>query len=258
MKDGTDNRPSIVQYWHSEPPVEVGELMDTWQMAAEQDFEYRRFNDALALDFIDRHFDGRTKRAYLACGVPAMRADVFRICALLIRPGVYVDADMKSTGRGRGGSVARPTPMPLLPLYSKFGRGILLRRGERIANGFMIVKAAWDPLLRVLLDRAVNNIERRISNNVCAVTGPWIITRLWRELGPLHTLFNGFEMLTVDELSPYVRMIGNLQYKKTTDHWVVAQRGRSIFIDAPLPDLERHSEYACSTAECVDTDEVGR
>lgn len=203
--------------------------MDTWRLAANEGFEYKRFDDNLALEFIRKHYDARTQRAYLACAVPAMKADLFRVCALLIDPGIYVDADMRRSGGGRRNRWLDEESSPLLPLYQRLPRGLLLKRENTVANGFMIVKRPQDRLLQATLNAAIDNIEHRICNNVYTVTGPGIATRWLKELGSSHEYFRDFEFWRVDMLSPYMRMVGKLPYKTTADHWVNAQNARSIY-----------------------------
>ena len=224
-------RPFIIQFWHGIPPAEVETLMDTWRLAANEGFEYARFDDRAASRFIEEHFDRRVHSAYLACAIPAMKADFFRICALLIHPGIYVDADMRRTGIGRRSIFLREQSKPLPTLYDQLARGLLFRRDLRIANGFIIVKRQQDPLLIALLLIVVQNIEKRQSNNVYAVTGPGVTTNLFNRVGAAHEYFADFELWTADRLSPFMRMVGKLPYKQTSDHWVIAQKMRSIYVE---------------------------
>jgi mannosyltransferase OCH1-like enzyme len=215
--------PLILQYWHNEPPGEVRELMEGWK--AEEGFCYKLFDDAAALAFIDEHFDDRTRSAYLSCAVPAMKSDVIRLCVLLVQPGIYVDADIR-----RHSAV----DTPLMPLYRRLKRGLLYKkdfpsRPPRITNSFIAVTEPGDRLLQVLLETAVDNIERRISNSVWEVTGPGIATQLFRDLGHGHELFRGFELWNYEALGLYMRHMSKLSYKSTEDHWVLAQAARSIF-----------------------------
>ena len=224
-------RPILVQYWHAQPPAEVQELMDTWRTADDEGFEYACFNDESALQFIRRHYDERTEKAYRSCAVPAMKADLFRICALLVRPGIYVDADMRRTGKGERGFFRRDESKPLRPFFQTLKRGILFRREDRVANGFIVVRNSNDNLLRAILNIALNNIEKKISNNVYVVTGPGVATKLFKAHGADHEYFRGFEFWSQDDLMPYMRMVGNLPYKRSDDHWVTAQSKRTIFVD---------------------------
>ena len=167
----TADKPQIVQYWHTSPPPEVSELMETWRLSSAEGFDYLLFDDETALEFIREHFDTRTVAAYMACAVPAMKADFFRICALLVRPGLYADADMRRTGKGKRPFFLRDTSTPLMPFYDRLERGVLFKRESRIANSFIIIKKREDPLLKAILANAIDNIEKRISNNVYLVTG---------------------------------------------------------------------------------------
>jgi mannosyltransferase OCH1-like enzyme len=221
--------PLILQYWHNEPPPDVGQLMDGWKAASEEGFCYRLFDDAAALEFIGQHYDNRIRSAYLSCAVPAMKSDLLRLCVLLVQPGLYVDSDFR---RQRA---------PLMPLFGRLTRGLLYKKEfafqpPRITNSVIVVSEPGDRLLRVLLQTAVDNIERRISNNVWEVTGPAIATRLFRELGPAHDLFDGFELWSSEDLEPYLQHVSKLQYKSSADHWVMAQAAGSIF--APLAPFE--------------------
>jgi len=223
--------PIIVQYWHESPPIEIRDLMGTWERAAGEGFEYHSFDDASARQFIRLHYDRRTEEAFLSCAVPAMRADFFRICALLVRPGIYVDADTRRTGVTTGFRFRSEQSAPLLPLYHRLQRGLLFQRETRVSNAFMIVKRAPDPLLHAILSRVIDNIEARASNNVFFVTGPGVITKLKNQFGMEHEYFRDFDLWTADDLLPYMRLVGKLPYKQTEDHWLNAQKVRSIFAD---------------------------
>jgi mannosyltransferase OCH1-like enzyme len=51
------------------------------------------FDEHSAKAFIGRSLDARHERAFERCYHPAMQADYFRLCYLLIEGGFYVDAD---------------------------------------------------------------------------------------------------------------------------------------------------------------------
>ena len=232
-----ENAPLVLQYWHTKPPQEVQDLMDGWKSSSEEGFCYKLFDDPTALAFISDHFDERTRAAYLDCAVPAMKADLLRLCVLLIHPGIFVDADMRRHGTGGesiGVSLGHEPRASLMSLFEHLKRGLMLKkifrdRPPRIANGFIVVKEPGDSLLRTMLETAVDNIERRTSNNVWKVTGPGIATDLFRKLGHEHDLFKEFEFWAYGELEPYLHNVSKLQYKLTEDHWLLAQAARSIF-----------------------------
>jgi mannosyltransferase OCH1-like enzyme len=206
----------IFQYWDSSPPGEVAELMATWETAAKEGFEYRSFDDSAALAFIRDRFGDRVAQAYLCCGVPAMKADLFRYCALATSPGIYADAD---TGR-----VA-----PVMPLYKRLRRGLLMQRRNNVANDFMIATQPGDSLVREILRQAVENIEGKVANDVWRVTGPGIATRLLKQHGNQSALFEGYEFWPVKTVRKYVQFNWDLPYKSTDLHWVNSQKTAVIF-----------------------------
>ncbi|UOM37207.1 glycosyltransferase family 32 protein [Acuticoccus sp. I52.16.1] len=213
---------NLFQFWNSpEPPAEVAALMDTWK--ADPDFVYRRFTEADAEAYIAQRFEARTLAAYRACAIPAMQADLFRYCALYEEGGVYVDADSENGGNLAGFIADAP-------------RGMLMTREVRIANDFLFVRAARDPLYEKVIRQAVENIEQRISNNVWAVTGPAIMTRMYRT-PEQRPWFDGFVVHPVQEVRKIVQFRHKLAYKSTGVDWRagLAEGAASIFVDAPPP-----------------------
>ena len=158
----------IVQYWNtSPPPAEVAALIDT---VREQNAGCRHllFDEATAGAFIAAHFGDREVSAFRACAVPAMQADYFRYCAMLVLGGVYIDADMLCTGS-------------IEPLFTSDEEAhFYIRPGrEVIPNGFFMVRSPGHPMLRCALDLATVNIERRAFKNAWMTTGPGVFSILY-------------------------------------------------------------------------------
>ena len=211
-------KPIVFQFWDTTPlPSEIVLLINTWD-AVNPDFDHRVYNDATSAEFISEHIGSAALDAYRACGVAAMKADLFRYCALFTFGGVYVDADTRYMGN-------------LLDLYNTCRRGLLFRRQKNVANDFIIVKNPQDDLIKYTLDTAINNISSRISNNVWEVTGPGIMTSLWRksEGNINNSLFRDFSVVEERELRTVVGFDWSLQYKKNPGHWVSAMTLHSIF-----------------------------
>lgn len=163
---------TIVQYWHSsEVPAEVRQSTATFR---DQNPEMRHLlaHEAEAAAFIAERFTDRELCAFQACAVPAMQSDYFRCCAILALGGIYAD-------------VGLACKRPLDSLVRSVGGGLLVRLtpGGTISNGFFVFPAPGHPMLRLALDIATSNIERRIATAVNRVTGPWIFTCMaeaWR------------------------------------------------------------------------------
>ncbi|MBY4949553.1 glycosyltransferase family 32 protein [Cupriavidus respiraculi] len=85
----------IVQYWHDLQalPADVLECMDSWSRWGSRGFEYRIFDARSAARFIEQSLGREHLRAFMRCYHPAMQADYFRLCYLVINGGMYVDAD---------------------------------------------------------------------------------------------------------------------------------------------------------------------
>jgi mannosyltransferase OCH1-like enzyme len=240
----------IIQYWHkSDIPPEVAKLLKTFG-ECNPSMHHMVFSEERAREFIGENFSAREVAAFDACAVPAMQADYFRYCAVLELGGVYVDADFCCL-------------RPFQPLIEQTNGGMLFRvEPGNLINGFFLFETSGHPLLRLALDVATVNIERRAAQQVNVVTGPWIFTGLeilhrvgsidaarQRAAGQQFEAFansmleavvdyervtEAFESLYVAPFSWAKRWIGNaesrLPYKDTEVHWVNWNRsGATIF-----------------------------
>ena len=86
---------SIVQYWHDirELPKDIEECIGTWSRWTTLGFTHCLFDERNALAFIAETMDKRHERAFANCYHPAMQADYFRLCYVLVEGGFYADAD---------------------------------------------------------------------------------------------------------------------------------------------------------------------
>jgi mannosyltransferase OCH1-like enzyme len=86
---------TIVQFWHDlkELPDDIEECIASWTRWTTSGFTHCLFDERSAKAFIGDALDARHVRAFDRCYHPAMQADYFRLCYLLIEGGLYVDAD---------------------------------------------------------------------------------------------------------------------------------------------------------------------
>jgi mannosyltransferase OCH1-like enzyme len=86
---------AIVQFWHDlgELPKDIGECIASWVRWTSSGFTHRLFDEDSAKAFIRDSLGLRHERAFERCYHPAMQADYFRLCYLLLEGGFYVDAD---------------------------------------------------------------------------------------------------------------------------------------------------------------------
>jgi len=86
---------TIVQFWHDlqELPEDIEECIASWTRWTTSGFTHCLFDERSAKAFIGGSLDARHERAFVSCYHPAMQADYFRLCYLLVEGGLYVDAD---------------------------------------------------------------------------------------------------------------------------------------------------------------------
>lgn len=86
---------TIVQFWHDlqQLPKDVEECIASWSRWEKEGFERRIFDRYSAKNFIRDSLGERYESAFERCYHPAMQADYFRLCYLLVEGGFYVDAD---------------------------------------------------------------------------------------------------------------------------------------------------------------------
>lgn len=212
----TSPQKKLMQYWDKpEPPEEIHALVSTWRN--DPDFEYVLYNHDGAADFIRDNFDKPTLDAFLACAIPAMQADYFRLCWLYHNPGIYVDADIGNKGKNE-------------KLLQRDCRAYLFFRRSNLANDVMVFNRSQDPLIDYALSVARENVLQRKPGNVWQITGPGILTQFILEKGQDDPAFEGIVFDRVENLREDIQFNWELEYKKTPDHWTNV-KDRSLYTD---------------------------
>jgi mannosyltransferase OCH1-like enzyme len=86
---------TIVQFWHDlrQLPQDIEECIATWTRWKTSGFTHLLFDEHAARTFIRTSLGARHEHAFDCCYHPAMQADYFRLCYLLVEGGFYIDAD---------------------------------------------------------------------------------------------------------------------------------------------------------------------
>ena len=164
-------KPYLFQYWDQpQPPEEVAGWIAGFA-AMNPDYEHQLFDEVRAGRFIAEHFGQREAEAFAACAMPAMQADYFRICALIIFGGLYVDADNQCR-------------RPLATLLDPVPKAMMLTWTGIIATGFIMFRRPKSPFLKACLSLATDNIEHRRFTSAMTSTGPGIFNAVWAVLDP--------------------------------------------------------------------------
>lgn len=218
---------TLYQYWNTgNPPEEVAVLLRSW--AADPAVRQVFFDHSSARAYLAARvpdpLPARVLAAFDACANPAMQADLFRAAALYAEGGLYSDADLGS--QGRAADLLAPAPHGLLvALLDGPNTDLVLARRPRL------------PLLAAWLERAVENIERRISNNVAVVTGPRLLMSLLD--GPEgRALYEGWLVETRVSAVRSISMPIEMDYKLAEDDWrkQIGKEGAPIFT-SPAPSV---------------------
>lgn len=196
------------------PPHEVSVLLQTWQ--AEPGCTHQLYDYDSARALIKQNFEGTTLTSFDSCAIPAMQADFFRYCALYLMSGLYLDADTRSLAKMQ----------ELLKLAGP--RGILMDRRGNIANDFMFFSQCQDPLLEKVIRIAESNINFQISQNVWEVSGPGILTKIFRS-DHSNVLFKEICIIPVNKIKEYIGFQWEMTYKNTDADWRNLKSNRSIF-----------------------------
>lgn len=167
MSREANAEPAIVQYWDEEAvPGYLDDLIATFR-DRNPGMRHMLFSERTAAQFIAEHFGEREAAAFAACAVPTMQSDYFRYCAVYVLGGIYADVAFRCAG-------------PLRPLLEGSDEATLFRVEPLgfLLSGFFAFRAAGNPLPRLVIDVATVNIERRATEMVQMVTGPWILSSL--------------------------------------------------------------------------------
>ena len=86
---------TIIQFWHDlkHMPHDVKECVASWTRWETRGYKHYLFGEQSAKAFIGKSLGARYEKAFEYCYHPAMQADYFRLCYLLVEGGCYIDAD---------------------------------------------------------------------------------------------------------------------------------------------------------------------
>ena len=162
----------LFQYWDTgEPPADVAGWIESVRVG-NPELKHRLYDRASSSWFIGKHFGERERQAFEACAVPAMQADYFRLCALVAKGGVWIDADTQCLA-------------PLGPLLVRAAHGVMMTTWNGgLANGLMMFRQPADPFLSAALKLATETIEERRFDTVSSVSGPGLLNAVRAAVEP--------------------------------------------------------------------------
>jgi hypothetical protein len=226
----------IHQYWdRPEPPESVARCIQTWR---EKNPRYRHFlwNDASAAKFVRKHFGLVAEAVFKSSALPTMRADLFRLMALLVHGGVYVDADEE----------CRSDLDPLLKTKSKSIFYCIYRKTEGagkvqiLRNGFMCAEPGhW--FIRRILVKALQGVGSQSSPTFYNLTGAPVITGIYRQMKPDEA---EVKVISREEVFKYTNPRYDHAYRTEEGHWSEQVKNVDIYGGAPKQSVAfAHTRY---------------
>jgi mannosyltransferase OCH1-like enzyme len=190
---------TIVQFWHDlrQLPHDVEECVASWTRWEARGFAHRLFDEPAAKAFIGRSLGARHKHAFERCYHPAMKADYFRLCYLLVAGGFYVDADDVCIGTDIG-SLFEDSRLRLQPLCYDIASGAMVKPAVFLRadaydprwifyfNNNPLVASQGHPIIELALSQATSLLELAGEGalpEIQATTGPGNLSKSIFDLG---------------------------------------------------------------------------
>lgn len=189
---------TIVQYWHDlrQLPNDVRDCIASWTKWDASGYRHCLFDEHSAKAFIADSLGVRYQRAFERCYHPAMQADYFRLCYLLVKGGMYVDADDVCLSSDISGLFddSRLKVQPLcydiesgtMVSASKFLRASASENWIFYFNNNPLIAGQDHPIIDKALSRATNLLETAREGallEIQSTTGPGNLTRTIFEFG---------------------------------------------------------------------------
>jgi hypothetical protein len=190
---------TIVQFWHNlqQLPRDVEDCIATWTRWTSSGFVHRLFDEENAKAFIRTSLGARHEQAFERCYHPAMQADYFRLCYLLVEGGFYVDADDVCVGTDVGW-LFDDGRLKIQPLCYDIASGtmvapsVFLRSDAYDSNWIFyfnnnpLIANRRNPIIERALRQATDLLELAPDNvlpEIQATTGPGNLSRSIVEFG---------------------------------------------------------------------------
>ena len=150
----------IYQTWKTKSlPLNVQKVRDKISKI-NPEYKLILFDDDDIDNFIKKNFDIKIYNLYKKLNVGAAKADFWRYCILYINGGVYLDIDS---------DIIRP----LDELIEDEDKCIITREGNLgFFNNWIMIFEKHHPILLETIIQCCYNIENKITNDICYLTGP--------------------------------------------------------------------------------------
>jgi len=233
---------TIVQFWHDlrQLPQDVEECVASWTRWETTGFTHCLFDKHAAKAFIGGSFGARHEKAFERCYHPAMEADYFRLCYLLVKGGFYVDADDVCVGTDIGW-LFDDGRLKLQPLCYDIASGLMVQPSVFLCadaydpgwifyfNNNPLVASPGHPIIERALSQATSLLELASDDSLLEIqtaTGPGNLTKSVFDLGP--TIAGGleFNLFILRDWDSVAVSRWPLSYRRDSRNWRLSNQKR--------------------------------
>jgi hypothetical protein len=190
----------IIQFWHDlrQLPEDIRTCVGSWARWESRGFSHRLFDERAAKTFIGSSLGGEYEQAFARCYHPAMQADYFRLCYLLVEGGCYVDADDVCVAEDIAW-LFDDGRLKLQPLCYDIGSGSMVDASVFLAgdaydprwifyfNNNPLIADRGNPIIERALSKATTKLldfsDDGVLPEIQATTGPGNLSRTIFEIG---------------------------------------------------------------------------
>lgn len=225
---------TIVQFWHdsAQLPDDVRECISSWARWENRGFAHRVFDTRGAGDFISRSLDRAHAHAFTRCYHPAMEADYFRLCYLLVEGGLYVDADDVCIASDIA-SLFNGYQIKVQPLCYDIGSDSMVspeafRQPDANSDGWIfyfnnnpLIASRGDPVIKRALERATQLLNGAADGeflDIQSTAGPGNLSRTIFELGAASAV-DDCEVLVLHDWESIAVSRWPLSYRCDARNW---------------------------------------
>ena len=239
---------TIVQFWDdlNRLPTDVRECIQSWRKLKTQGFEFLLFDDDGARDFIAEKLGQPYEDAYSRCYHPAMQADYFRLCYILIEGGCYLDADDVYHGAAID-HLFRDGRLRVQPLCYDISTNQMMppsvfTRPSANASSWIfyfnnnpLLAAPGNPIVERALAGATEALERPASGQlpeIQSTTGPGNLTKSIFEFAAEHSDIEDI-LLVLFGWEGVAASSWPLSYRRDTRNWRLSNQREYLRMRAP-------------------------
>ena len=152
----------IYQTWYRKELPDSIKKLNERMLSLNKDYEYYLFDDNDIELFIRENYDDNILKAYNMLNVGAAKADLWRYLILYRNGGIYLDIDSEIYSN-------------LDELINSDDHAIISREGNHnLFVQWCLIFSPKHPLLKICINKCVDNILNKKTNDILRLTGPYV------------------------------------------------------------------------------------